>query len=288
MKTIHLILGLALTLDASAQQWCVPGATWHYSTIWTPNDFYKYTYTGDTIIGGVTGNVIQWSITNDPNPLIHITRAENDVVYEFQDFPAWGISRWDTIIWFGATPGDSWGRLDPIDWSGCSCPFNVIDTGHVMIDGQWLRSLEVSNPCFNGGWHYRYVERFGSDYGLFFDRCEDTEFNHEPLMRCYSDEGMNYETDVAPSCEWGVGIHGYDVLATWSIHPAGEGSIQIRGLEARSGESLRFVDSSGRVAMTSTVNLGNAIVDVSPLAPGPYIVQPGTSPELAPLRWMKY
>lgn len=100
-------------------------------------------YTGDTLLDGVTGNVIS-SSSND-GPFIdprYITRAEDDVVYIYQDFPEWEISLWDTLIWFGAAPGDRWDNLTYVDHS-CECPYTVVDTGHVEVDGVWLRTIDV-------------------------------------------------------------------------------------------------------------------------------------------------
>lgn len=288
MRLLGVAFSLLLAFVSNAQQWCVPGATWHYTAGWNTSSFYTYNYYGDTLLDGITGNLIRSNYNNGPwHPTGWITRAEDDVVFTYQGDDGFD-GAWDTLIWYGAVPGDHWNHIGGLHMINCWCPFNVVDTGHVELDGEWLRTIEVTNPCFNGDWPYSYIERIGSDVRLFLMECEQTDFFHEPQLRCYSDTGMTYISGLTPTCDQRVGLNGTNVSTRWSIHPAGEGSIRIQRPEALGRERLRFIDATGRTVLTRTVNAGDVTVDVSQLATGSYIVQPATRPELVPLRWIKY
>ncbi len=288
MRNLHALLSSLLALASFAQQWCVPGATWHYSDGWGSDHYTKYVYTGDTLIEGVVGNIIRFNVSDGPwiYPT-YVTRAEDDVIYRLQDFSDMGGGpQWDTIIWFGADPGDHWDQLQLGDF-GCSCPFNVVDTGHVEFGGQWLRSIDVSNPCFKGGSQYRYIERIGSEFGLFFDDCWGSGFFFDPTLRCFSDEGMDYTSGLTPSCDWGVGMNAESDAAPMTIHLLNAGTILVEGLPRTGSMEVQFIDAAGRILLAPRLPPGERTIAVGGLASGCYIVRVLDGPNIRTMRWLK-
>ena len=287
-RTAHsLALCLLLFGAVHAQQWCVPGAQWQYASPWFDGIFSRYAYVGDTLLEGGTGNVIRHTYANGAlSATLYITRADDGVIYQYQSFPEWGLSRWDTLIWFGASPGEHWEHLEFGDW-GCWCPFNVTDTGHVWLEGQWLRTIAVNNPCRNGGLTFSYTERIGSDQALFFPPCEEAHIADHPLLQCYRDDQISYGTAAVPSCSWGVGINDPKQAGTWSILPDGADHIQVVGPTFSANIRVHVIDATGRTVLTSTLSRHGGRLDVSSLPEGCYIVQPENTHLFRPLRWLR-
>jgi len=268
---VTLLFVVASYSGASAQQWCIPGATWHYSEHWQHENLISYMYTGDTLINGITGQVIQQGPSYVfIDPPIHITRAEEGVIYLFQDFPQWNFSRWDTLIWFDADPGDHWEHLEYVDWA-CPCPFNVIDTGHVLLEGQWLRTVDVSNPCFSGGLQFRYTERIGSELILFVPACEYDGIPDGPLLRCYSDEDMIIETGIAPGCAGDASVRDGEGSELVLFPNPGVGMVYVRSTHDRvSAAQVKILDVQGRIVARSTGSALALGLNLGHLAPGCY------------------
>ena len=198
---------LLLPLLACAQIWCPPGATWTYEAEMFYAGFARMTYTGDTIVDGYTAQIIdRYSALQPPqpppgptfggpplisyNPVAVITRSQDDVVY------TWEMGSWDTLYWFGASPGQGWSARHVEGMQDCT-PFIVADTGTAVIDGIALRWIEIES------W-YRVYERIGSTWDMFM-YCPNWIIDGPMGMRCYSDEVVSFQLATG-ACEQLVGL----------------------------------------------------------------------------------
>ncbi|MBX2980597.1 MAG: T9SS type A sorting domain-containing protein [Flavobacteriales bacterium] len=151
MRAALLPLAL-LPLLACAQSWCPPGAQWEFyfgsQQAW---GIAHAQYAGDTIIEGVPYQRIDHTIyAPNPNgmfgqPFVSpmdplFTRYANDVVHIRNSWTGTD----DTLMWFGAVPGDQW-RMAGL-WDD---EFMVVqDTGRFLLEGEPLRWLVVNVPLW--------------------------------------------------------------------------------------------------------------------------------------------
>lgn len=244
---------------ASAQQWCPPGATWHFSSgsdSGPYNGYVRNTYTGDTLFSGQNAQkiFIEWSyFTWTPTPYFEysagtsFTYVQNEVLYCWYGPGGFPGPYWDTLIWFGAAPGDQWQVLQPGDFV-CDCKYAVVDTGHTVIGGQSLRFVQTIMDCpdWLGLDSIRFVERIGSFRGLPWGECyigaEDT------ILRCYEDVDMTLSTGIADSCDFINGLPSIrttlDILL-WPNPASDHLYISFRSTAPANG-AFRLFDASGK------------------------------------------
>jgi hypothetical protein len=141
-----------LPLLVAAQSWCPQGATWEFDFgSQQASGIAHAQYAGDTLIGGVAYQRIDHTIyAPNPNgmfgqPFVSpldplFTRYAEDVVLIRNSWT--GAD--DTLMWFGAIPGDQW-RLHGL-WDD---EFMVVqDTGRYQLEGDQLRWLVVNVPLW--------------------------------------------------------------------------------------------------------------------------------------------
>lgn len=147
-----LLLPLVLTTALScAQSWCTPGAEWEFNFGSQQASGITYAYhSGDTTIGAMTFQRIDHTIYamhpegNFGQPFITelqplYIRYEDDVAWIWDQF----LNALDTLMWFGAVPGDHWTvyGLGGSSWGR----FYVLDTGRFDLGGDSLRWLAVNS-----------------------------------------------------------------------------------------------------------------------------------------------
>ncbi|MDX9752262.1 MAG: T9SS type A sorting domain-containing protein [Flavobacteriales bacterium] len=188
MRTLFALL-FALPAGAGAQSWCPPGAEWvyTYSNGWTVDAVATFSYTGETVIGGITAQRIDWQftgylfdmfITEDRDPVF--TAVNGTVVSILNE------NGWDTLYHFGAVPGDSWHPAPWVDMPDLA--WQVTDTGTTIIDGMPLRYLAVENAWMQD----TIVERLGALRSFMLPW--EVAFINAPTgpLRCYSDTDISY------------------------------------------------------------------------------------------------
>lgn len=134
--------------------------------------------------------VPQWPITSYSASNEYITSEENGIVYLYNG------SEFDTIINFNAVPGDKWQRI-----GGCSERqiVEVIDTGHVYINGFRLKAVSIKDQ------HYiiKCLERIGfvNEYLYLREHPCVTDGDQGGFFNCYSDNGFgSYMSPLVRTC----------------------------------------------------------------------------------------
>lgn len=279
------------------QVWCPPGATWHYGFNYPQyNGYYKYTYLGDTVIGGITETVIGkvgHFYMQDP-PGYHVvpeadvrTRMENGVLYIFHDPPgSQSGAAWDTLIWYSAVPGDHWQVLPPDDFE-CDIRFLVTDTGHAVLAGIGLRYVQTT--VMEGGTALgtrRFLERIGSMLGTFRGEC--LEIYADTTLRCYQDIGMNYAPPNAPACDFISAIEEASVQAALVFLFPNPGT-DVLFIETTAGllDEVLLRDALGRVCLHVYPNAQRTELHAQALPPGFYTVEASTPQGKQVRRWLK-
>jgi hypothetical protein len=291
MRTALLALSIFVSSFLNAQSWCPPGATWTYGIDFVGEYGYQqYTYVGDTVLGGYTGQRIAsltalqyWPdytpITYYNYPLVAITSLQSDVVMLWSGT----LNSWDTLLWFGAVPGAHWQRAhaqptecDPMD------RIIVQDTSTVIIDGLPLKHLDIGHE-WNGGinWTSTITERLGWAGGfIIFPACIIVD--GPTGMRCYSDDQIS-SGGVPYGCTSLMGLA--DSHANAIRLSPNPGTDQFTLWLPSGHHTITLFDTMGRVALQERTKIELATIGTTHLSPGIYIVRidDGSSP----VRWVK-
>lgn len=183
-KLLLLLCVVLLSQTTKAQTWCPPGAEWHYR-VYVPmlhnyqDGYLKLQLAGTYTIGGIAYHTIsmgyyglqfsQNSATVAASRGTIYTYEQNNVVYASMI----NASSYDTIANFNANIGDKW-RItrDNPSSSFPNCPaviphVTVLDTGHVVINNQTLKTLLLS-PSQSPTNTYTMIQKIGSINGFMF------------------------------------------------------------------------------------------------------------------------
>ncbi len=162
MKKIHFLLLVLFTIHttANSQSWIQKGSTWHYD-FWNLGTvgFYKLNYDKDTVIQGHNCQIITDSIylfyyyQNNNVIYANTTATQNEYTYNSGDSVFYyNDSTFYLLYDFGANIGDSW-LISNDTALGCQQTIlQVTDTGHIIINNQNLRWINVESN--NGGGYY--------------------------------------------------------------------------------------------------------------------------------------
>ena len=279
MKSLLLALGTIAILQVHAQSWCAPGATWTYNAEMFTDGFRRMTYTHDTLIDGVSAQIIDLFTTtylpqpdtphwvgpyNAYNSVQWVTRFEDDVVYL-------RAAPWDTLYWFGASVGDYW--YPPLITDTSCSPLVVTATGTEIVDGLSLTWLDV------GG--VRVYERLGSIWDMMM-YCPNWIIDGPMGMRCYSDQDIS--TNLTPwGCETLATIREQDSGSAFSMFP-NPGVDMVTLSFTDGGHLVELRDAAGRIVRSEYAHHDQISIEVSSLAPGLYITQVDHGPAQ---RWLK-
>jgi hypothetical protein len=204
MKKIISLFSLLFSMSSQAQTWCAPGATWHYEL--------HVNGVGGTIKGSIelmfsdtatvknklckviTGRFwgVHYNMYPPNTPTTNI--AWNYAYYTYEDSGVVYIASdegFDTIVNYNAVPGDKW-----LTAFGRGCDFDrevleVTDTGHVTINGNYLKTIEVKvhNPFIS--YPKLFIERVGNTNGFMYVRagCFNDDIS-DGVFTCYSDDNF--------------------------------------------------------------------------------------------------
>ena len=200
-RTILIVFLAACLLPATmqAQVWAPPQAHWTFN--WSSSletGYVELNNVANEVVGGVLSQrlVMSRHIFNYQNNAyaliyssVYHTVSNGDLAM------IWTGTRYDTLYWFGAAPGDHW--TCPLAYPPGS--LTVSDTGSTVLQGLVLRYLAVVHA---GGAIDTIYERFGSkQYYLE----QQFSFHVDPLiigLRCYSDTLLDLSTGIVDSCDF--------------------------------------------------------------------------------------
>lgn len=296
MRTVTLIGAIYVVMAATAQNWCPPGAEWTFSywaVNWQTGETHSGTllsrYTGDTLLGGHTANRVDETLHFEDvgtgelyeyNWGPTFTRSTSEVLYRWT---SWS-QQYDTLIWFGAAPGDLWSDPD------VGHQYVVLDTTTVEIGGLSLRRLEVQ-PQLGGeqiGPNNFIYERIGfNDFHTFHPGGFIADGLHLNF-RCYRDLDIAFPDPGPVDCGFTVGIPARtspQVAIVLYPNP-GNNSFQLSGLGHRPAH-LRILDLQGKMVQQDNNVQDQRPVDASALPAGAYLVDVNTGVGRQVLWWLK-
>lgn len=209
---------LFCTGAARAQSWFPTGATWQHE--YFNGAFQGYTRmlaAGDTLLGGQQARVLRCEIVaayaSPPYPVSTFPRSPFAVLESagLVRIRVDSQSAFDTLWNMNAVPGDRW-QMAPMTEPILCAPESyteVVDTGHVSIDGGQLRWLAVDNHFFLNGpalgvQRDTLMERIGPTLHCFtpHDFCNgQVDGADGGALRCYTDADISYSRIAPWSCE---------------------------------------------------------------------------------------
>jgi hypothetical protein len=292
MRKLSLVLFVLLCFQYQAQVWCTPGSTWRFNHFSMSASGYKVLeYQGDTMLAGKLCNKLYERRFTGPSNFppnyfnrYYYTYVNNDVVYLLDQTGG----NFDTLYNFKANIGDQW-RLPPVSHPKCAgSHVTVTDTGHVIIQGQSLRSFTVSQVQVQPrlgcpGLFGAVYERIGATecYPYYpYNMCSwsTDSFNGGPL-HCFADNQIiDYKYNFTGSCDMYVSVSELKPEGTGlRIYPSpGQGLFQLEMPVTGHNEniSLAVTDLSGRQIKFQSLSSGKSgyAIDLSQVENGVYLI----------------
>lgn len=269
------ILLLAIGSQASAQQWCIPGAEWTYGFAnQQASGITRAWYAGDTLVGGYMAQRIDQTViayqpswpfgqafTQQLDPL-H-TRVANGVVHPWNG----SNNTYDTLIWFDAVPGDHW-QVPHSDWA----QFDVLDTGTTVVEGIPLRYLVVEEPIVMGVID-TVRERIGFDY-FYLDPMQSLLIDWTTVMlHCYRDDDILefHGSYWQQPCDFTVGVDEH--IAAGGLPTPNPGSDHFTLPLPNGLHSIEVFDATGRRVLATSSNATAARIDTEVWPAGTFLVR---------------
>ncbi|HNK41819.1 MAG TPA: hypothetical protein PL002_11555 [Flavobacteriales bacterium] len=268
MRTTTLIWLCAWNLSAMAQSWFPNGATWTYDYAnFIITGYVAHEVSGDTLIDGRLCKVIERTRVSSSGSNVDTLERTPFCVLDsagvvWIHVPSEGL---DTLYVMDAVPGDQWMLAAVPEDCDSTAYLEVVDTGHVVLDGLPLRWLAVDlhpDPT-HLPWVYQdtIVERLGSlRYYLApqdpclggFDAAEGGP------LRCYADAQVSFMSSSVSTCELNLGVDDHSAGSHFQLFPDPGGD----GFEVRSSQPIQAVavrDAAGRMFLTKP---GGSLVHV--------------------------
>lgn len=249
----------------------LPGFNW--STGETRTGTKLASYAGDTTIGGYAAQRIDLHLYyevlgtgeqfSQSAGTVH-TRYSEDVVYQWEPWSG----QFDTLLWFGAAPGDHW-----LVWGTDDHYFLATDTATVTVDGIPLRRVAVSmmypelfgtEPAF----YDTLYERIGSSAYSSFEPPHPAADGYDLWFRCYRDDACSY-------ADLGVEDCGFTLATGVADYPGvGDGPICVAYPNPSNGRFnlsypaqyeaglLEVLDATGGVVYRSRLAAGSQVHNV--------------------------
>lgn len=240
-------------------------------------DTYRYTLGADSVVDGITYKQVMrsghvsyaWfggapaptSCTGDssyPEQLQGLLRQEGRALftYDGQD---------DALLFdFDLEVGDHL----PVTVNNGNDQVVVTALDSTLMDGEWRRIFTVE-----GDWSQVLVEGAGSDKGLF--EPVSSVFECGTTLDCYGFGGQRFYPEPGPSCAGMMDVQdrtGDGVGLTVMPNPA-SANVSIHMAPNGGAAIAEVVDMHGRSRLWVAASNGSAMVDVSALAEGVYVVR---------------
>ncbi len=271
MRAALIFLALLPSL-ACAQSWCPPGATWTHEYADVLGGYWgvqRAEYVGDTIIGGYVAQelrqthvVAPWGTSNyAPYTTSSLyTRYDNDIVYIWD-----GVSAYDTMFWYGASPGDHW-RAPGWPDDG-NIVLTVVDTATADIDGVQLRRLVVEPfPDLPIDTLY---ERIGGQF-LYLNGWTwfVTDMPWNGLM-CYSDQESGFTMPGVDDCGFTLTVHDAQRMRVMRLFP-NPGTTHFTLDLPRGPHTISIFDAMGRMVLQQRTIDARPVIATEALPAGLY------------------
>ena len=255
---ILLSLTIVFCIRLSAQTTFAPiGAKWTYKqgTAFSPDtNLAVLEVINDTLIQGRTCSKLQinqgWFGCHE---FVQFFSQSNDSLFYFD--PASNefhlLFRWNALLnetW--STPVLQSGYLDTLDWS-------VADTGHIILDGVWLRTLDVNVESRQwmlfsyGGTITERLGGFGAPFTWILGFCDGETFLG---LRCYEDPDISWLNPQFEQCDQITGVPDIFLSSEFMVSPTvidRGGTISITSTET---VSIELLDATGRVVQHPRTN----------------------------------
>lgn len=275
--------------NSSAQIWCRPGATWHF-THYSPSAslYTRLNYIKDTLILSKNCNRISYYTQGFGmfGPVsyygqnIH-THISGNVVYILDVTGT--TNDFDTLFNYGANIGDSW-YMAPKSMTNCAnSKITVADTGHVFIQSQYLKWLKVnvngysySGPTF---FTDTIFERIGCVLKYFYypqDICPNiVDSEKGGPLRCYDDNQIIGYKRIGSVCNYyySMDIDEKTHLNNSSVYPnPTKDRLYISSDFLKSGDEIVIKSVLGQVMQRNILKSDEGI-NISEFQNGVYFLQ---------------
>ena len=278
------IVSFTMTKLLAQQPWAAPGATWYYSyngSFWPFSGYQKIEKSGDTLISGINCDNFLTTVYGYNYLIGNFT---SDTTHEFayisQDtLYYWFENQFRMIGNFGAAVGDNW--VFPSGNCVDSNYFHVDSIGQKIISSDTLKVLYlteyVQGSSFSG---VTLTEKIGFNTMMFPYYYCLIDFDLPGPFRCYFDSsGFTYSSNIAPSCDFTIGIKdinsGHTSLISFPNPITDMLTLTLPGFVSESDCSINVYDAFGRtVSLKDKKYLeGKLILDLSNLTSGFYLVR---------------
>jgi len=273
---VGLVSALSLAGSSFAQSWFPIGATWQHEYFnWSFLGYTRMVADGDTLLGGEQARVLRREIIaafiEPPHQVQAFSRSPFAVTESQGLVRIWVASQsaYDTLWNMNAVPGDQW-QMAPMTAPIVCDPESyteVVDTGHVSIDGVQLRWLAVDNHFVWSGPELgvqrdTIIERIGPTLHYFtpHDLCNGQVDGADGLaLRCYTDAEISYNRTAPWSCETLLGITDAETRASTGLFIAGAGACRVQLPGTNASARLELFDATGRVVRQLAVQNGDVV-----------------------------
>lgn len=295
MKKFYSFVFLLVCLGSSAQNWCPPGATWHYrdySSLGGIEGITEYKYIKDTVINTINCKLIASTRTSsflggvpfvNPNQGKFYSYENNRVVYLYNG------TTFDTVVNYNATVGSKWLRLKD-DWNTARNAVTVTNVGQITVNGATLTTLKIAYhyatapgstvsttftteiaeklSCISGGYAAPMLFPFYGSLGRVSDYSTNT-------FVCYTDNNFPVYNTRSVNCNYlSVGINklsvenlGYQIYPNPALQ-----SLNINSNRLQQDHEARLIDIQGR-EMANVSLRENTKIDLQALDSGIYFLQ---------------
>jgi hypothetical protein len=260
MRTLF-ILAVLLTNALNAQTTFAPiGAKWTYGQgiISGPDtNIAEIEVVGDTVLGGRTCSRLRQNsgysicyqlmrfIATSGDSLLYWNESTNEFQLLFDR--AAGIGG----TW--STPISQANQFDTLDWS-------VIDTGHVVIDGTWLKSFEITMASRQGTMYPAnsgtVVDRLGgmiAPFSWLWPQCDAETYL---VLRCYEDSEITWLNPQFTQCDLSTGIPEGQTTTELNVYPSVLSAGDAITVSVSPGTTMNVVDATGRIYWSSVLSAG--------------------------------
>lgn len=277
LKINILSILVVLTFNGVAQIWCYPGAEWYYSRSYiSGNGFAKHTYVGEVIFQNKNCQKINSYIeeynylsqTVQTNALFYYTYTNNNVVYLYHS----DLNVFDTLYNFNAAIGDAW--YFPYNSNCGYVRWQVLDTGHKVIQGQNLKWLKINRGVPENDTIY---ERIGNLSYFGFD-IKTSCYVDYPLggpLRCYSDQQILNYKKYSNNCDYYIvpsGLKAIDKISVVNIKPNPTSDFLEIAVDNNNCDYLEIFDINGKLLLKQPMTLENFKVNIRELTSGLYFI----------------
>lgn len=293
-RLLFSALYVLAVLQVSGQSWIQDQATWHHRYADGSSGILGYVLTtldGDTLLNdtlayrlngvlyGYSEQTQEYFIEEVPELL---TTGTPDLAL------LWTGSAFDTLFHFAATPGQSWQPPGALP-DGPEL-LTVMDTGHAVVDGEWLRYLVMDlGPLSSQPSPDTLFERLGSLNGYLDVWSSYLVDGGYGALRCYSDVDLSYAADDTP-CDMILTVDGpLSSIENISLYPnPGSDRVWFDHLPQAGPLRTRVVDVRGSTVLEKTISDPRTGMDLSELAPGSYtiLMNRNTGPSFS-AKWVK-